>query len=788
MALYLLGIFMGAIDTGIITPARTVIQTELGVDEASGIWMITIYTLAYAAAIPIMGKLADRNGRKVVYLVAIGLFGVGSLLCGLSQDVGSFEMLIASRALQAIGGGGILPIATADIGTAVPKEKRGMALGLVGAVFGIANVFGASAGSLVLDIVGVHNWQWIFYINVPISLAILIAGLKWLPNHRSDDVSPIDVWGSLALVAMILSLLWGVRNLDYFSFASSVTSLNVWPWLALFAALVPVFVLIERRAADPVMNLAYFTNRGIAMTLLLSLLSGVILMGVVFVPQFAENALKLPAGSGGYLVIALGLASGIGSPLSGRLTDRFGPRWVLAVGGALSLVAAVVIIVWAIPQPSLTSVLVGLCLVGLGLGFIVGSPLNYMMLERTPESEASSALGTLSLVRSVGTTLAPALMVGFLANAGTTLQDAVTAELPTTITVPALPHASDVSATLERWKADPDLASRVPAFDASYLSGTSIDVGSMGSGSGELPGDLVDLLRTADVTTIVARTQTVADRMFSEQTPTRVADVESGIQSGVDGLTAAASEVEGASAEMTSGLAEMDASLAKMTSGLAEMGRGVAGLDSAVAGMRKGVAGLDSAIAGMNGGLSQQRAALAGAEQVPEPARTPQVTAKIDGLRTAIRGLEGQRTSAVSERSALQRKLSDALAQRTKLAGERAKLASGRDELVTARANLAAGQEKLRGKLAEITTTRAQLVEMKAAVPGTFDQAKSDYLAEITARTPQIETAFQSGLNVGFRNLYILFAGACALTLGALLFVGRAPDQGVQASSRSEAT
>ena len=162
VALYLLGIFMGAIDTGIITPARTVIQSQLAVDEPTRIWMITIYTLADAAAIPVMGKLADRNGRKPIYLLSIVLFGVGSLLCGLSQDVGSYEMLIASRAIQAIGAGGILPIATADIGTAVPREKRGMALGLVGAVYGIANVFGASAGSLVLDIAGAENWQWIF--------------------------------------------------------------------------------------------------------------------------------------------------------------------------------------------------------------------------------------------------------------------------------------------------------------------------------------------------------------------------------------------------------------------------------------------------------------------------------------------------------------------------------------------------------------------------------------------------------------------------------------------------
>lgn len=160
---YLLGIFMGAIDTGIVTPARTIIQSNLGVDEKTGIWMITIYTLAYAASIPIMGKLADKFGRKYVYLCNIFLFGLGSLLCGLSQNVGSFEMLLIARVIQAIGGGGILPVATAEVGTAFPVEKRGLALGLVGGVYGIANIFRSSAGSAILDIFGVNNWQFFLH-------------------------------------------------------------------------------------------------------------------------------------------------------------------------------------------------------------------------------------------------------------------------------------------------------------------------------------------------------------------------------------------------------------------------------------------------------------------------------------------------------------------------------------------------------------------------------------------------------------------------------------------------
>src|SRR5690606_33645882 len=131
-----------------------------------------------------MGKLADRLGRKYVYLGSVLLFGIGSLLCGLSQDMGSFTLLLVARAVQAIGGGGIMPVATAEFGTAFPREKRGMALGLVGGVYGVANVFGASAGSLILDLFGQGNWQFIFYVNVPICLFILVVGLLVLPNTK----------------------------------------------------------------------------------------------------------------------------------------------------------------------------------------------------------------------------------------------------------------------------------------------------------------------------------------------------------------------------------------------------------------------------------------------------------------------------------------------------------------------------------------------------------------------------------------------------------------------------
>ena len=476
-AVYLLGLFIGALDTGIVTPARTVIQGDLGISEQLSVWIITIYTLAYAAAIPVMGKLADRSGRKYVYLASILLFGVGSLLCGLAQDVGSFGMLLVARAIQAVGGGGIVPVATAEFGTAFPPEKRGLALGLVGGVYGIANIFGASAGSLILSIFGQSNWQFIFYVNVPICAFIVVAGWFVLPNTKAEHVKPIDGLGIAVLVVMVLALLYGLKNLDFFNLGTSLTSTDVWPFLLGFVLLLPLFVLIERRAADPVLNLSYFCNRDIVVTLAISVISGVILMGIIFIPQFAENVLKIPAGSGGYVVIVLAAFAGVGAPVSGKLIDRFGVKVVLGFGLAASAAGALFLALVATQFPNLFTLVVSLVFIGIGMGFTIGTPLNYMMLAKTPLEESNSALATLSLVRSVGTAVAPAVLVAFIAHAGMAVPDRVMNVLPD-------PPAGPTMAQL--------------------ASGEGQD------SDGGLPADLQHLMEGSDVTTIVGNVKTLA--------------------------------------------------------------------------------------------------------------------------------------------------------------------------------------------------------------------------------------------------------------------------------------
>jgi len=545
MAVYLFGIFMGAIDTGIVTPARTVIQNHLMVDDKTGIWMITIYTLAYAASIPIMGKMADKYGRKYIYLMSIFLFGLGSLICGLSQDIGNFSVLLTGRVIQALGGGGIVPIATAEFGTTFPPEKRGMALGLIGGVYGVANIFGASAGSAIMDIFGKDNWQFIFYINLPITVFILVAGFIFLSNNRIQDVKKTDIFGILLLTVMILSLMYGLKNIDFFDFLTTIGDLNVYPFILIFIVLLPIFVLVEKKAEDPVINLGYFTNGRIVVTLIISFIVGIVMMGMIFVPQFSENSLKIASGSGGYFVIILGLFAGVGAPLSGRMIDKFGAKAVLATGFFISILGSLYLILVTANYPNTINVIVSLVLIGLGMGFTIGAPLNYMMLENTKKEESNSALATLSLIRSVGTVIGPAIMVGFLAHAGANVQTNVMNVFPKEIEVPSLPYAQEISDKMENLKKDPNMKEKLAGVEMPDLASmTKVKIDMSGNSGYKLPDDLLELMKSSDVTTITENSKILAQRMFEEMSPKIITQIEGGIQKGIDAINGSLSDME----------------------------------------------------------------------------------------------------------------------------------------------------------------------------------------------------------------------------------------------------
>ena len=217
LAIYLFGLLVGGLYVGMVSPVRTVVQATFGLNDEVGIWMINIYTLFYAALIPVIGKLADRRGRSQIFTLCLGVFAVGSILCGLSKVVIGFPLLLVGRVIQAAGAGGMIPVANAAIGTTFPPEKRGMALGLAAAVAGLSNVLGAAMGSAVIGLVGVESWDILFYIAVPICAALIVASFVFLRAVCEDgsceqkDERRFDTAGSVLLVVAIMLLLLGIK-------------------------------------------------------------------------------------------------------------------------------------------------------------------------------------------------------------------------------------------------------------------------------------------------------------------------------------------------------------------------------------------------------------------------------------------------------------------------------------------------------------------------------------------------------------------------------------------------
>ncbi|MDQ0148542.1 MFS transporter [Eubacterium multiforme] len=436
MTMFLLGIFIGGMDSGIVSPARTVIADALGVGADTSVWMITIYTLAYAVIMPISGKLSDRYGKKKMFVFSVAVFGIGSALCGFSDYIGGYDGLLVARVIQAIGGGGIMPVATAFIGESFPVSKRGSALGLVGATYGIATVLGPTVGSGIINLFGADNWGLLFFINVPICLIVVIMAIKIKIVEQKHIDKKMDTIGSVIVAVMISSIMYAVTNLNFHKFSESLRSTDVYPFLIIFVVLLPLFIYRENRAEDPIIDLNYFRNRNICLTLLMSLSVGCGMMSVVFIPQFGENSLRLAQGSGGYLITIMAVFTGIASPIGGKFIDKYSAKAVLLVGFSCTIIGTLMLALIVAKDNNMVVLLIGLAIMGAGMGLTMGTPLNYLMQTYVAKENAASAQSTLSLIKSIGIAVSPNILINFIAEAGD--------KMPTEImkVMPKIPGAS----------------------------------------------------------------------------------------------------------------------------------------------------------------------------------------------------------------------------------------------------------------------------------------------------------------------------------------------------------
>jgi len=402
------GVLMGALDLAIIGPALPAIQADLGLDTRALAWIFNIYVLFQLMGTPLMAKLSDRYGRRSVYVLNLGLFGVGSLILAVAP---SFEMLLVGRAVQGLGAGGIFPVASAVIGDTFPPEKRGQTLGLLGAVFGIAFLVGPILGGVLLR----FSWHWLFIINLPIVALLIWQSLRLLPGTRVAEPKPFDAAGALVLSLALGSLAIVFTEMDASRLLASLTSLPVAPFAVLAVVLTPYFWRIERRAADPIIPPRLLTSWQMRLTGAIAIGTGTLEAGSAFFPALAVAALGVTDYNASLLMLPSVLATTIGAPLTGRLLNRMGSRLIVQLG---LLGVAIGTLMYALMDLTLTLFIVGGIIGGFGFSALLGAPLRYIVLNEARPEDRGTAQGLLTVFLAIGQLSGAAVIGGVAASRG----------------------------------------------------------------------------------------------------------------------------------------------------------------------------------------------------------------------------------------------------------------------------------------------------------------------------------------------------------------------------------
>ncbi|TDC13511.1 DHA2 family efflux MFS transporter permease subunit [Streptomyces sp. 8K308] len=397
----MLGIFLATLDGQIVGVALPAVVGDLGgLGQFS--WAVTGYLLAMAAATPIWGKLGDLYGRKGAYQASVLLFLLGTVLCGVAQDM---PQLIAFRTLQGLGAGGLMVGALSVIGVLVPADARGRVQSVIGVMLPVAFVGGPLLGGLLTDAL---SWRWVFYVNVPFgAFALLAVGRGVRLSERRPPGGRIDFAGAGLLTAAVLSLTllasWGGTSHGWGS--------PVIAALAVVAAVATAgFVRVERRAAEPVIPPRLFRDRDFALAQALSFLVGAAMMSVVnYLPQYLQFTRGSSPVASGTQIMPLMLGMLAAQLTVGRLTDRGDPRRLVPVtGAALTVAGALLLLLLDTDTPVFLASALSLVL-GAGVGVLMQSTLLTTM-STAPPRDMGAASGTVTLARTIGGSLGVAAL------------------------------------------------------------------------------------------------------------------------------------------------------------------------------------------------------------------------------------------------------------------------------------------------------------------------------------------------------------------------------------------
>ncbi|MFC4767302.1 MDR family MFS transporter [Effusibacillus consociatus] len=390
--------FLAAMDVTIVGTAMPTIVGKLGGLSLIS-WVFSAYLLTSAVSTPLYGKLADLFGRKIMFTIGAGIFLVGSVFCGMAD---SMTMLVIGRAVQGLGAGAIMAIASTILRDIFTVEERGRVQGLFSGVWGVAAIIGPALGGIIVDFL---SWPWVFYINIPFGLLGILLLWFGLDEQIEKKKHAIDFVGAFILTASMTALLLAILQGGKWSWTHPAT-LSL---LAVSFVGVLAFLYVERRAKEPIVPLELFKIRVIVVSNATSFLVGAVLLGVTsYIPLYVQEVLKGSPTEAGFTLTPMSIAWMIGSVYGGRNLVAWGFRRLAYLGVAFIAAGAVLLSVLA-PESGRIFAMVLMAVMGIGLGM---STLAFTVAVQSEVdwNRRGIATATNQFVRSLGSSIGVAVM------------------------------------------------------------------------------------------------------------------------------------------------------------------------------------------------------------------------------------------------------------------------------------------------------------------------------------------------------------------------------------------